>query len=82
MKSFFALLAGFVLLAPAVLASPFPGGDGDGHGHPSPVCLPVDAQCGGDKGKCCDGFECKEKGGLKVQVCCKVEVPPKGGNGH
>ncbi|CAE6447642.1 unnamed protein product [Rhizoctonia solani] len=74
MKNVFALLASFILLAPAVLASPtaFPRGKDE--------CIPVGVACGGDSyGKCCDGYECKDggKGGhghpeLSVKVCCKV----------
>ncbi|KAG8730281.1 hypothetical protein FRC11_007084 [Ceratobasidium sp. 423] len=89
MKSFFAILAGFVLLAPAVLASPaaFPDGGDDGHGNPPPKCLNMGEQCGDDK-QCCAGLVCREmdgghdghgKGGGKPTVCCE---DGKGGNGH
>ncbi|CAE6436215.1 unnamed protein product [Rhizoctonia solani] len=71
MKNVFALLAGFVLLVPAVLASPiaFPGGGGS---H----CIEVRAKCeGGD----CHGGDGGDDG---VSICIGHGHPGHGEPGH
>ncbi|KAF8752671.1 hypothetical protein RHS01_07632 [Rhizoctonia solani] len=81
MRNFFALVTGFVLLMPAIIASPVSstGGKGPGDGK----CVAESQPCGGSFGFCCGGHECRSGGhgssrSFNFDYCFKI---PAGGVG-